>query len=530
MTEDGHVGEGGAGSGPGGLTRRRTPLRDNLEWIAFIVLLVLVVRQMVVEAFRIQHGSMAPTLLGVYREIRCRNCGWVFGVGDDRTGPKGDVECPNCHYHWEGAGHYDEDGEPLRFGWLRSLEWLRNSAVDSQGRSLQTADAANRINRDACRIFVNKFIYHLRKPRRWEVVVFQYPLLSIQCKLCGWRGEAESLEDAVCLECGSRDFEVTAKDFIKRVVGLPGEAVSLRDGDVYVDGQVARKPRDVQKELWLHVFDSRFAPRREVKPTWDFSAAPGRWEVSQQDGSLRVDARGARTPVLASLAQRIVDFYAYDGLSYELAPRSSGTTGQDEVGDCRIRAEVRVEDEGVVGAEVLLSIDDAGHRLVFSVSDSPRGRAVLMDNGASVREVAAAKLNLREPTAIALENYDNRAVCTLGGAELFSYDYEGGASLRHGVQFGAQGAQVLWNGIAIERDVYYVNVLNSLGPTPVYKLDEDEYFVLGDNSPASSDSRRWQHPGVPERNLIGKAFFVFWPVHEMKWLAGGLLGPAGGSR
>ena len=74
MARDGHVDEAGSGGAPGGLTRHRTPLRDNLEWIAFIVLVVLVVRQMVVEAFRIQHGSMAPTLLGIHKEIRCPNC------------------------------------------------------------------------------------------------------------------------------------------------------------------------------------------------------------------------------------------------------------------------------------------------------------------------------------------------------------------------------------------------------------------------------------------------------------------------
>ncbi|MGD2174575.1 MAG: hypothetical protein PVJ27_04155, partial [Candidatus Brocadiaceae bacterium] len=87
-------------SGP---PRERTPLRDNLESIALAILLVLCVRQMVVEAFRIRHGSMAPTLLGEHREIRCPNCGWVFYVGKDKVGQDGEVECPNCRYHWPGA-------------------------------------------------------------------------------------------------------------------------------------------------------------------------------------------------------------------------------------------------------------------------------------------------------------------------------------------------------------------------------------------------------------------------------------------
>lgn len=42
------------------------------------------------------------------------------------------------------------------------------------------------------------------------------------------------------------------------------------------------------------------------------------------------------------------------------------------------------------------------------------------------------------------------------------------------------------------------------------KLDENEYFVLGDNRAASSDSRRWGN--LPEENIIGKVFVRAWPV------------------
>jgi hypothetical protein len=54
-------------------------------------------------------------------------------------------------------------------------------------------------------------------------------------------------------------------------------------------------------------------------------------------------------------------------------------------------------------------------------------------------------------------------------------------------------------------------------------LAKDEFFVLGDNSPASADGRWWTAPGkgnagkryrpgiVPRDYLVGKAFFVYWP-------------------
>lgn len=59
---------------------------------------------------------------------------------------------------------------------------------------------------DQERIFVNKFVYHLSDIQRGDVVVFWYP-------------------------------KDRSKSFIKRVIGLPGEIVEVRQGIVYVDGK-----------------------------------------------------------------------------------------------------------------------------------------------------------------------------------------------------------------------------------------------------------------------------------------------------
>src|ERR1700732_4845256 len=58
---------------------------------------------------------------------------------------------------------------------------------------------------DQERIFINKFVYRFEPIERGDVVVFWYPLDR-------------------------------TKSFIKRVVGLPGEVVEIRQGIVYVDG------------------------------------------------------------------------------------------------------------------------------------------------------------------------------------------------------------------------------------------------------------------------------------------------------
>lgn len=64
---------------------------------------------------------------------------------------------------------------------------------------------------DLERLFVNKLVYRLREPSRGDIVVFAYP----------------------------RDLH---RDFIKRVIGLPGDTVEIRDGRVFINGEFIQEP------------------------------------------------------------------------------------------------------------------------------------------------------------------------------------------------------------------------------------------------------------------------------------------------
>ena len=63
------------------------------------------------------------------------------------------------------------------------------------------------------RVLANRFIYHFRNPKRGEIIVFKTPGPNPVCN-DGHPGET----------------------FVKRLIGLPGETVSEKDGNVFVDG------------------------------------------------------------------------------------------------------------------------------------------------------------------------------------------------------------------------------------------------------------------------------------------------------
>ena len=82
-----------------------------------------------------------------------------------------------------------------------------------------------------------------------------------------------------------------------------------------------------------------------------------------------------------------------------------------------------------------------------------------------------------------------------------------------------RGTAAVIRHLRILRDVYYTSAAfggNRL-TTAIHLLDSDnddfdQFFMLGDNSPSSSDSRYWEQKSfVERRQLIGKAMFIYWP-------------------
>jgi len=75
---------------------------------------------------------------------------------------------------------------------------------------------------------------------------------------------------------------------------------------------------------------------------------------------------------------------------------------------------------------------------------------------------------------------------------------------------GARGPVAAVRGIKLHRDVYYTRNSTDQSGADIFYVHPGHYLCLGDNSAQSSDSRKWGT--VPERLMLGKAVFVFWPA------------------
>lgn len=499
--------------------KHKNKIRENLESILIAVALAFCIRYFVVEAFKIPTGSMAPTLLGAHKAVLCPNCKWSFKADKNSN----DAMCPNCLYEIDISRYCRQCNHRFHFGFLESL---RKKATCPQCNTVLTKeDASNRVRHGGNRIAVNKFIYKFTDPTRWSVIVFVYPLHDVTCKTCSTKyGDVRLNSGFVCKNCGSNRFSKKKKNYIKRLVGLPGEKLEIINGDIYINGKIATKPDKVQDELWMPVYNSTFPPKEEIVQTWITNN--NNWQINNTNLVLTMEENKNETSFIR-FGRKITDRTAYNDKN--IAPI--------ETGDIMIKFDIEVSAENNGGLYLVIEEDSKEFKAFIATNNNSNKGCYLaiadnistknvMGNNKTINETIVANnnsifLESGKKHHVQFSNVDNRIKLLLNNKEVFSYSYdidklpERILSPRSGLKFGGTNVNAKIDNIEIFRDIYYSSISSgSYGTRKPAQLGENELFALGDNSRNSNDSRVWGY--VPEENLVGKAFFVWWPVSTIK--------------
>jgi len=504
-------------------------IRDTIQSIWVAIILAFVLRAFVLEAFVIPTGSMATTLVGQHFMLQCPACQISFAfapadfVADSTTRLQtvAGARCPNC-------------------------ATIVDAFVPANGGD---------------RVLVLKYLYDFLPPQRWDVVVFRNP----------------------------QDNHMM---YIKRLVGLPGETLEIVHGDVFVrdgDGEyrVAAKPKAVQDAMWQLLYDNNYIPDpAKVLDADGIAFAAPRWQPAPGDEERWTPAH----------AGRAFDFDGQQKASLELrAPRSAflprnsynldsnlPVNDKDLVTDLQLACVFIPADRNAAVTLGLTSFHDA-----FTAEVAADGWATLTYQTHQGHAQQTAKLPL--PLTIgrgyklALEHadlsvrfyVDDHLIFESTPAEYHVTYHQQVNRVRSPermpqprVTIAASGGRSQVRHLRVMRDVYYTatklehktaldapqfvvaNLLRLPGSEssvpswgsmgkPITleggRGDLDEFFMLGDNSPVSLDSRAWtaaaptlrlwrdphQEPSlenlqyqlgtVPRYNIMGRAFFVYWP-------------------
>lgn len=433
--------------------------RDHFESVLFALVLALLFRTFEAEAFVIPTGSMAPTLYGRNKESNCTHCGnpIVIGASDELNAE---------------AGLLYEDARIEK-------------AICPNCRGVNEVREALAFNGD--RILVNKFPYELGNPARWDVFVFKYP-------------------------------EEPHINYIKRLVGLPGETIRVRQGNLYLwDGKTEKILRkdDVEKQkvLQIPLYDDRHAPKELLKAGWperwasvEKSEGPDAvagWSPSQTGWTQDAEARKFQltgkdsknliwlryrnyTPSLAEwqLAQEgadvsarpqlVTDFCGYNtysgstGHRFEARGEEEIDTGEFWVGDLTLSTQVEIQDSSDA-AKLVLELVEGG--IAYQCRIDCRSATAVLIKVTPDREVelATAPCGISGPGSYHLRyaNVDDRLVLWVNDQVV---EFGAGASLDQPhaitanlptnddltpVAIAAEGLNLSVSELLIERDIYY---------------------------------------------------------------------------
>ena len=448
-------------------TRRSARCRRAVESLILVLTAGLAGRtwflQGLVVPLEISSGSMAETLLGPHCDVTCGDCARHFSCGLDWRPTSAIAVCPNCGY--------------------RGNAW----------------EAQPRVSGD--RVLIHRSIFCLRPPRRWEVVAF-------------------------------RRADGAGRIYVKRVVGLPGESVQVRDGKVFIDGRLQPKTLPEQRAVAILVHDADCVPRSG-------SSSASRWipESGNTGWTIR-DGIFAHGNSLQKGETDWIGFRHYvripgthEGLETPIGNEVSYNQTRSQRGTSRTPASDLLLSLHAMklGAQTALLIRATGQSGEFLVeingggagwSVSANGRIVSESDPSDHTAVAS----LRGQTDVELSLFDRQFLLALDGKVVSTIPLEGAGGrlgpVGHPFSIGVRGSGVEIRHVRIYHDTYYERPTGprSWGVESPVRLNDDEFYLLGDNSSISEDSRTWpEGPGISLGQIIGKPLLVHFPARQVNW-------------
>ncbi|MEK7710419.1 MAG: S26 family signal peptidase [Planctomycetota bacterium] len=530
---------------------QREGIKDTIESIVIALVLAFVFRAFVVEAFVIPTGSMAPTLYGAHATILCEDCGTEFAYGlrdpDDSRGfsmveANAVAICPNCGQPNARLRLRDDMGLPEKGDRILVFKW----PFDIGGPGLD--------------------------PARWDVVVFKDPedgVTNFIKRCAGMPNEVLMILDGDVYTVPISELSPETVAELERNIHekhlrythadqgllpqISARAYEELDGKL----RIAGKTPVAQRSLWHTVYDNDYPPRKPSngQPHWvAVRGAASGWDTSSR--RIQFHPCEARDDYITIVGKEI-----RAGNAYNIREGSAPI-----VSDQRVRFVLTPKDsQGIVrvglskwGRAFRASLGMDGS---VSLTESKEGTT---DPERMMSSATLQPFAVGQSVEIQFENVDYRLALTVEGKEVLSSSSDPSSPAYYAPEVGklrrekrvpsaipprieVEGGAFELTHLAVDRDEYYfhdmrMNPLQRLpwaprmgwgSPISPIMLREGEYFMLGDNTAASKDSRLWDEVGphlrdrgeafqlgtVPRDQLIGKAFFVYWPAgYRIDWL------------
>lgn len=496
---------------PSGQPAQGGSVIETLQSLIIAFAFAFIFRAFVAEAFVIPTGSMAPTLYGAHVLARSEASGYEYAVGV-----------------WETVANSDQ-GEAMPYQATRGpvevpdpmLE--RETATPRRGLDSATIIFDKTRTRMGDRILVLKYLYTFFDPQRFDVVVFKNPTNP-------------------------------AQNFIKRLIGLPGETIWLADGDVFAstsgptgEFRIQRKPDHVQRAVWQPVYHSEYIPLHadRMTPPWKSPWSGRDWDTTGRSYRWRSSGSSPAPTALAFDAEfrPIVDRNPYND-GRDVGSRGYSPPTPYATADIRLAAAVEPADNDLKSS---IRLSTMGHEFIAALGGGSvhlRMRPQTDAGDAPWQELAtgAASLPAGKATNVEFWHVDQSLSFWIEGKRVAYGDYEWSPADRLDRSTGLppnlatetgleqpwrdvryhpkqpsltwefEGTGVTLHRIELDRDLYYQPAAYgsrfsngpALGTHPdnLAALQAGQFFCLGDNSAASSDGRLWDPP-VP------------WVAHEI---------------